>query len=147
MMAFIGVFENPHLSIAAAAIFALLTAVTMGLFSKNKMPVEGKVRYPPFPLRTVPQIFVLTERNLQTVLITGASEGMGLSVACQLAAKGANVVIISRSAEKLEKALSAVQVCLPHNCGRAYPNSHYLSGCLQIFLTTFPLHRHRRLET
>ncbi|CAN8096908.1 unnamed protein product [Discula destructiva] len=58
----------------------------MGLFGKNQMPVEDK-----------------------TVLITGGSEGMGLSVACQLAAKGANVVIISRSAQKLEKALAEVK--------------------------------------
>lgn len=35
---------------------------------------------------------------------------MGLSAACQLAAKGANVVIISRNAEKLEKALAEVKV-------------------------------------
>lgn len=34
---------------------------------------------------------------------------MGLSAACQLAAKGANVVIISRSSEKLEKALKQVR--------------------------------------
>lgn len=44
------------------------------------------------------------------MLITGASEGMGLSVACQLAAKGANIILISRSPEKLEKALKEVQV-------------------------------------
>lgn len=35
---------------------------------------------------------------------------MGLSAARQLAAKGANVVIISRNAEKLEKALVEVKV-------------------------------------
>lgn len=35
---------------------------------------------------------------------------MGLSAACQLAAKGANVVIISRNPEKLEKALGEVKV-------------------------------------
>lgn len=34
---------------------------------------------------------------------------MGLSVACQLAAKGANIVIISRSAHKLDKALTQVK--------------------------------------
>ncbi|XXG96512.1 hypothetical protein Hte_002795 [Hypoxylon texense] len=47
-------------------------------FSKNQMPVEGK-----------------------TVLITGASEGMGRSAALQMAAKGANVILVSRSADKL----------------------------------------------
>lgn len=35
---------------------------------------------------------------------------MGLSAARQLAAKGANVVILSRSAEKLAKALEEVTV-------------------------------------
>ncbi|OTA98861.1 hypothetical protein M426DRAFT_325655 [Hypoxylon sp. CI-4A] len=51
----------------------------MGAFSsKNQMPVDGK-----------------------TILITGASEGMGRSVARQLAQKGANLILVSRSAEKL----------------------------------------------
>ncbi|KAI1094749.1 3-ketodihydrosphingosine reductase tsc-10 [Rostrohypoxylon terebratum] len=52
----------------------------MGIFSsKNHMPVDGK-----------------------TILITGASEGMGRSAALQLAAKGANIIVVSRSAPKLE---------------------------------------------
>ncbi|GAP87804.2 putative short-chain dehydrogenase [Rosellinia necatrix] len=53
------------------------------LWSKNQMPVEGK-----------------------TILITGASEGMGRSVARQLAGKGANVILVSRSAGKLEEAMA-----------------------------------------
>ncbi|KAF3770167.1 NAD(P)-binding protein [Cryphonectria parasitica EP155] len=77
--------KTSHLTAAAAGLLAVTIASTMGFFSKNQMPVEGK-----------------------TVLVTGGSEGMGLSVACQLAAKGANIVIISRSAEKLEKALKQV---------------------------------------
>lgn len=44
------------------------------------------------------------------MLLTGGSEGMGLSVARQLSAKGANVVIVSRSVEKLEAALKEVKV-------------------------------------
>ncbi|KAK9435713.1 3-ketodihydrosphingosine reductase [Metarhizium brunneum] len=58
----------------------------MGLFSGNKMPVAGK-----------------------TVLITGGSEGMGLSVAQQLSAKGANIILVSRSTAKLEEALKTVR--------------------------------------
>ncbi|KAJ6446624.1 3-ketodihydrosphingosine reductase gsl-3 [Purpureocillium lavendulum] len=58
----------------------------MGLFGGNKMPVDGK-----------------------TVLITGASEGMGLSAAQKLAARGANVILVSRSASKLEAALQSVK--------------------------------------
>lgn len=49
---------------------------------------------------------------MQTVLITGASEGMGLSVAKLLSFKGANVVLVSRSVGKLEDALQIVKVCM-----------------------------------
>lgn len=48
---------------------------------------------------------------------------MGLSVACQLAAKGANVVIISRSAQKLEKALAEVKV---GSTIVVYPSQHLI---------------------
>lgn len=58
----------------------------MGLFGGNSMPVAGK-----------------------TILITGGSEGLGLSAATQLSAKGANIVLVSRSADKLEKALQQVK--------------------------------------
>ncbi|KAK6200581.1 hypothetical protein LQW54_009700 [Pestalotiopsis sp. IQ-011] len=59
----------------------------MGTFSsKNEMPVNGK-----------------------TILITGSSEGLGRSVACQLAAKGANLVLVSRGVPKLEETLAAVK--------------------------------------
>ncbi|OAA64296.1 3-ketosphinganine reductase [Niveomyces insectorum RCEF 264] len=50
----------------------------MGWFRKNHMPVDGK-----------------------TVLVTGASEGMGRSAAQQLAAQGANVIVVARNAERL----------------------------------------------
>lgn len=49
---------------------------------------------------------------MQTVLITGASEGMGLSVAKLLSFKGANVVLVSRNVEKLQDALKTVRVCI-----------------------------------
>ncbi|KAK1756115.1 hypothetical protein QBC47DRAFT_298837 [Echria macrotheca] len=58
----------------------------MGLFSKNHMPVEGK-----------------------TVLITGASEGMGRSAAVQLAAKGAHIILVSRNVGRLEEAAAEVR--------------------------------------
>ncbi|KAK4211975.1 hypothetical protein QBC37DRAFT_441753 [Rhypophila decipiens] len=60
----------------------------MGLFSstKNHMPVEGK-----------------------TVLITGASEGMGLSASIQLSQKGANIILVSRNVGRLEEALLKVK--------------------------------------
>lgn len=47
--------------------------------------------------------------NTQTVLLTGASEGMGRSVARILASKGANVVIVARNVQKLEAALEHIK--------------------------------------
>ncbi|KAL2123321.1 hypothetical protein VTJ04DRAFT_3776 [Mycothermus thermophilus] len=70
----------------ALGLFIVLIA-GMGFFRrKNHMPVEGR-----------------------TVLITGASEGMGRSAAIQLAAKGANVILVSRNVGRLEEALAAVR--------------------------------------
>ncbi|KAK3997321.1 hypothetical protein QBC44DRAFT_229902 [Cladorrhinum sp. PSN332] len=59
----------------------------MGLFGgKNQFPVEGK-----------------------TILITGASEGMGRAAALQLSAKGANIILVSRNVGRLEEALVDVK--------------------------------------
>lgn len=57
---------------------------------------------------------------MQTVLITGASEGMGLSAAKMLSFKGANVVLISRNVDKLEEALKIVKVCSCNACVPPY---------------------------
>jgi 3-dehydrosphinganine reductase len=46
---------------------------------------------------------------LQTVLITGASEGMGKSAAKQLAQKGASIIIVSRNVGRLEEALAEIK--------------------------------------
>ncbi|UKZ63620.1 uncharacterized protein TrAtP1_004847 [Trichoderma atroviride] len=78
---------NQLVWILPASITIAIGIVTiMGLFGGNQMPVEGK-----------------------TVLITGASEGMGLSVAKLLSFKGANVVLVSRSVDKLQDALKIVE--------------------------------------
>ncbi|POR35667.1 3-ketodihydrosphingosine reductase gsl-3 [Tolypocladium paradoxum] len=74
----------------------------MGLFGGNKMPVEGK-----------------------TVLVTGASEGMGLSAAQKLAARGANVILISRSVNKLEEALKSVKAAAKNPSTQRF---HYISA-------------------
>ena len=50
---------------------------------------------------------------LQTILITGASEGMGKSVAKQLAEKGANVLIVARNVGRLEEALAEIKARCP----------------------------------
>lgn len=46
----------------------------------------------------------------KTILITGASEGMGRSAARQLAQKGANIIIVSRNVGRLEEALAEIKV-------------------------------------
>ncbi|KAI0006305.1 hypothetical protein F4779DRAFT_597008 [Xylariaceae sp. FL0662B] len=59
----------------------------MGAFtSKNDFPVDGR-----------------------TVLITGGSRGMGREVGHQLAAKGANVVIVARDHAKLEEGIEYIR--------------------------------------
>ncbi|KAF4636351.1 hypothetical protein G7Y89_g1729 [Cudoniella acicularis] len=73
-------------NIALLAVFLLSIPSIMGFFGKNKFDVNGK-----------------------TVLLTGASEGMGKSVAKQLAQKGANVIIVARNVGKLEEALVQVK--------------------------------------
>lgn len=45
----------------------------------------------------------------RTVIITGASQGLGLSLAKLLAAKGAHVVIVAQTISKLEKALETIR--------------------------------------
>ncbi|KAJ4290836.1 hypothetical protein N0V90_010031 [Kalmusia sp. IMI 367209] len=55
------------------------------LLSKNEFPVDGR-----------------------TVLITGGSKGLGLAAAQQLAAKGANLIIVSRGQESLSSALKGI---------------------------------------
>lgn len=42
-------FETSYITFAATGLLAVVIAVTMGLFSKNQMPVEGKVCITPPP--------------------------------------------------------------------------------------------------
>ncbi|KAJ9201272.1 hypothetical protein DTO164E3_3579 [Paecilomyces variotii] len=57
-----------------------------GLGAKNEFVVDGR-----------------------TAVVTGGSDGMGRAVAIQLAQKGANVVIVSRTVKKLENALDSIK--------------------------------------
>ncbi|CAD6498675.1 BgTH12-04336 [Blumeria graminis f. sp. triticale] len=54
----------------------------------------------------------------KTILLTGASEGMGLSVARQLSKKGANIIIVARKRSKLIKALDQVKGAAIHTAQR-----------------------------
>ncbi|KAL7941584.1 hypothetical protein V8C42DRAFT_334136 [Trichoderma barbatum] len=74
----------------------------MGLFGGNKMPVKGK-----------------------TILITGASEGMGLSVAKQLSFKGANIVLVSRGVDKLKDAIEIVKAAATDKSKQRF---HYIAA-------------------
>ncbi|KAI8670521.1 hypothetical protein NCS57_00523700 [Fusarium keratoplasticum] len=47
----------------------------------------------------------------RTVLITGGSRGLGLAAACQLAAKGANVIIAARDVAVLKDAFDQISQC------------------------------------
>lgn len=47
--------------------------------------------------------------NNRTIIITGGSQGFGLSLAQQLSSKGANIVIVAQSIPKLESALASIQ--------------------------------------
>ncbi|KAI1369112.1 hypothetical protein F5Y08DRAFT_325522 [Xylaria arbuscula] len=97
-------FSQPLLiAVSVRLTVLLLLAVTMGsAWSKNQMPVEGK-----------------------TVLITGASEGMGRSVARQLAEKGASVILVSRSANKLEEAMAEAKAAARNPQTQQF---HYLTA-------------------
>ena len=44
------------------------------------------------------------------VLITGGSQGMGKAIAQLLASKGAHIMIVARSVDKLENALKDIRV-------------------------------------
>ena len=53
---------------------------------------------------------ILADNGEQTVILTGGSQGMGKAVAELLAKKGANVLIVARTVEKLEAALKDISV-------------------------------------
>lgn len=75
------------LTISITTTIAVLAYLTMGLLSsRSKFEVANR-----------------------TVIVTGASQGLGLALARQLAAKGAHVVIVAQTVSKLEKALAAVR--------------------------------------
>jgi NAD(P)-dependent dehydrogenase (short-subunit alcohol dehydrogenase family) len=68
------------------------------------------------------------------VLITGGSQGLGEAMAIDFAKKGANLVLVSRSEEKLKLALNKVEVrILIKNCKFVF--------WLMVRLSEFPLSR------
>ena len=74
-------------SYALLAVLLLLTILAMSFFtSKNHFTINGR-----------------------TIIITGGSQGLGLALAQKLAAKGANVVIVAQTVEKLERAITQIR--------------------------------------
>ena len=106
---------------SSALIVSGILGAAIGLFTmlslfrrKNHMPVEGRVCSPPPPL--TPNLIIYfswgtrqADTCPKTVLLTGASEGMGRSAAIQLAAKGAHVILVARNVGRLEEALADVR--------------------------------------
>jgi 3-dehydrosphinganine reductase len=81
--------ENATLvTIAVSCICAVAAGVvSMSIFArKNHFPIAGR-----------------------TAIVTGGSQGLGLSIAKLLAARGANVVIVAQDVRKLEAALAEIQ--------------------------------------
>lgn len=109
-------FSTTSIALTSAAVVGsgAIVSSAMGWFSKNQMPVEGKVSTQRDgdggPRNTRGCRALLTLR--QTVLLTGASEGMGRSVARQLAAQGADVIVVARNVGRLEETVAELKVCL-----------------------------------
>ena len=65
----------------------------------------------------------MTRFQGRTVLVTGASSGLGLASARRFADEGARVVLVSRSAERLESARAGLpgagHIAIPCDCGNA----------------------------
>ncbi|KAL4886540.1 hypothetical protein BJY04DRAFT_177873 [Aspergillus karnatakaensis] len=74
------------ISIIFGVLFFYTLVKMLGFGSSNQFVVEGR-----------------------TVVITGGSEGLGKAVACQLAEKGANVVIVARTLQKLQESMEAIR--------------------------------------
>lgn len=74
------------LTIAISVLAAVAAYLAMNFFTrKNNFDVAGR-----------------------TVVVTGGSQGLGLSLAKQLAAKGANIVVVAQTVSKLENALKMI---------------------------------------
>lgn len=69
------------------------------------------------------------------ILITGGSSGIGLAIAKLFAGEGANITILARRADQLERAVAEIQ----NNCIQAEQIIRYLSGDVGDLDTIFPL--------
>jgi len=65
-----------------------------------------------------PHVSRLTSWENKTVVITGASSGIGLEMGRILAAKGADMLLMARGEERLQDARKAMQACRLHDSQR-----------------------------
>jgi NADPH:quinone reductase-like Zn-dependent oxidoreductase len=96
-------------SAVLAVVIGIFALDIMGLFSwKNHLDVDGQVWH--YIVDEMRWEYTEADIQLQTVLLTGGSSGMGRGVAKILAQKGANIVIVARNQERLAEALSYASV-------------------------------------
>jgi 3-dehydrosphinganine reductase len=87
-------------TIPLVILVGFLSADIMGFafWKSSKFPVEGKV--------ISPNMFVrLSSHCIQTVLLTGSSQGMGKEIARLLSARGAHLILVARTVKNLELAV------------------------------------------
>ncbi|OAX79944.1 hypothetical protein ACJ72_05735 [Emergomyces africanus] len=105
LLSYLGVNSGSSLStsqLAAAVtllIFVLYLAVSMLNYFKttNQFVIAGRM-----------------------AVVTGGSDGMGKSVAIELARKGGNVTVVGRDVDKLKAVYEAMKTCAPHMCGQKF---------------------------
>ena len=95
---------GPGFIIATVACAALLFTALPSFKRMNKFPLEGR-----------------------TAIVTGGSQGLGLSVAKLLATKGAHVVIVAQDVAKLERAVQEISGSAMASSSGSSPRIHHLS--------------------
>lgn len=90
VLAIIGLFYVAKVSVSF--FFRVLTGLRIYIFSQLTRRTDFAVKY-----------------GGRWAVITGASEGIGKAFACELAQHGMNVVLMSRSSQKLEKVAETIE--------------------------------------
>lgn len=83
----------------------LHTRQNVRIRSKERVPRRGSSKCSPVSSSGLDADF-----SLQTIVVTGGSDGMGRAVALQLASQGANVVVVARTVSKLERTVADMKV-------------------------------------